>query len=199
MTNAYKFLTLFLLSLCFQLSAAQDFKLSLEERLIYKAKKTTKKIKVDGKLLEKDWKKAESRTLNYHYLSEKADDKQKTTFRMLWDDKTLYLFYKSEDKYLTSTEKKHDGTPFLDDCAEFFLIPVPNSLDVHFCFEINLYEAKNDIIYMNDYYEDKDAVVKAFNPDYKVKVKTKGTINNNSDIDTGWTMEIAIPIDAFTL
>lgn len=112
---------------------------------------------------------------------------------MLWDDESIYLFYESADKFLTATEKKKDGTPFLDDCAEIFLIPVPNSLNMHFCFEINLYEAKNDIVYINS----KDAVIKAYNPDYEVRVTTDGTINDNSDIDKGWTMEMAIPIEAF--
>ncbi|WP_298536218.1 carbohydrate-binding family 9-like protein [uncultured Algibacter sp.] len=175
----------------------QEYKLSLDERPLYRVKKTHEDIVVDGKLNETSWGLAESRTFNHHYFTQEPNDKQKTTFRILWDDKTIYLFYSSKDKYLTATEKEKDGTPFLDDCAELFLIPIPNSLNMHFCFEINLYEAKNDIIFINNFYNGNDAVVKAFNPDYQVKVITQGTINDNSDIDKGWTMEIAIPIETF--
>jgi len=35
------------------------------------------------------------------------------------------------------------------------------------------------------------------NPDYEVEVTYEGTINDNSDIDKGWTMELAIPISDF--
>lgn len=199
MINYKAFKYTLLLSFCFitHLHWGQDYKLSLEERPIYSAKKTNTKITVDGKMNESCWKKAETRSLDYYYLAEQPNDKQKTTYRMLWDEETLYLFYESEDKYLTSSEKNRDGLPFLDDCAEFFVIPVPNSVGMHFCFEINLYEAKNDIVYINDFYNGNNTVVKAYNPDYQVKVTTDGTINDNSDIDTGWTMEIAIPLEAF--
>ncbi|MEC3905451.1 carbohydrate-binding family 9-like protein [Tamlana sp. 2201CG12-4] len=180
-----------------QLNWAQDYKLSLEDRPVYKAKKTKKKIIIDGKMSERVWEKTEARTLDFHYKTIKPTDKQNTTFRMLWDDETLYLFYESEDKYLTSSEKNRDGMPFLDDCAEFFVIPVPNSASMHFCFEINLYEAKNDVVFINNFHKGNNTVVKAFNPDYQVKVITNGTINDNSDIDQGWTMELAIPIEAF--
>lgn len=199
MINYKAFKSLLFISFCFftQFHWGQDYKLSLEDRPIYSAKKTNTAIIVDGKMDEESWNKTEVRTLNYFHKIKQANDKQKTTFRMLWDEETLYLFYESEDKYLTASEKNRDGTPYLDDCAEFFVIPVPNSANMHFCFEINLYEAKNDVVFINDFYQGNNTVVKGFNPDYQVKVTTNGTINDNSDIDTGWTMELAIPLEAF--
>lgn len=193
-SNALIFVTFFLTSI---LSWGQEYELKLENKPIYFAIKTSTSITVDGKMNEEAWNLAETRELKYHYLSQHPMDKQKTTFRMLWDDNTLYLFYESEDKYLTASETKRDGTPFLDDCAELFIIPVPNSTSMHFCFEINLYEAKNDIVYFNDFYNGEDIVIKAFNPEYQVKVTTNGTINDNTDLDNGWTMELAIPLEAF--
>ena len=135
--------------------------------------------------------------MDYFYNIEKPSDNQKTTFRMLWDEKNLYIFFQCEDKYITARETKWDGEPYLDDCAEVFLIPVPDSLDTHFGFELNLYKASNDFIYFNDYYKGKDIAFKKFNPDFEVAVTVDGTINDNSDIDKGWTMEFAIPLSTF--
>lgn len=199
MINLKTFKCVVFISICLNsyLFWGQDYKLSLENRPIYYANKTTESIKVDGIMDEKSWKNVEGRTLDYFHKLKQPNDKQKTTFRMLWDEKSLYLFYECEDKYLTASEKNRDGMPYLDDCAEIFVIPVPNSAGMHFCFEINIYEAKNDVVYINDFYEGNDTVVKTFNPEYQVKVTTNGTINNNSDIDIGWTMELAIPLEAF--
>jgi len=178
-------------------TAQSEKKLALGEQAIFKATRTPEVILVDGKMEEDIWKKTETRTLNYFYSVEKEDDEQETVFRMLWDEKNLYLFYDMKDKYLTARETKSDGEPYLDDCAEIFFITAPDSLDTHFGYELNLNKASNDFIYFNDYYSGKDVVYKSFNPDFKVAVTYSGTINDNSDIDQGWTMELAIPITNF--
>ena len=175
----------------------QTDKLSLGEQRALKASKTSEKIIIDGLMEEEAWAKTEARTLDYFYRIEKPDDKQQTVFRMLWDEEHLYVFFQLNDKFLTARETSRDGEPYLDDCAEIFLIPAPDSLDTHFGYELNLYKASNDFIYFNDYYQDKDAVFRTFNPDFEVEVSHTGTINNNSDIDVGWTMELAIPISNF--
>lgn len=172
-------------------------KLSLGEQPVFKASKSLDEITVDGKMDEDSWKKTEARDLDYFYRVEKSDDDQQTTFRMLWDEQNLYLFYEMQDKYLTAREKERDGEPYLDDCAEIFFITAPDSLDTHFGYELNLYKAANDFIYFNDYFKGKDVVFKTFSPDFEVEVTYEGTINDNSDIDVGWTMEMAIPISNF--
>ena len=114
------------------------------------------------------------------------------------DDKNLYAFFKCEDKYITAHETERDGKPYFDDCAEVFLIPAPDSLDMHFCFELNLYKAANDLLFFNNFRNGKNGVVKAYNPDFEVEVTIDGTVNDNSDIDRGWTMEFALPLSIFS-
>lgn len=189
-------LTVFLGFAC--CSFAQSPKqLSLGEQKVFKAKKTHEDITVDGKMEEAAWHTTEARSLNHFYRVEKQDDDQKTLFRMLWDDTHLYLFYEMEDKYLTARETARDGEPYFDDCAEIFFIPVPDSLDTHFGYELNLYKASNDFIYFNNYYGGEDVVYKEFDPDFEVEVTYSGTLNDNSDSDRGWTMELAIPLANF--
>ncbi len=169
-------------------------KLVLGEQPVFNVLKTSESITVDGKMDEAIWQKTEARKIEYFYNTEKPDDDQKTIYRMLWDDENLYAFFQCSDKYLTARETKRDGQPYFDDCAEIFLIPAADSLDTHFGLELNLYKASNDFIYFNDYYDGKDAVFKTFDPTFEVEVTFDGTLNDNSDIDTGWTMEFKIPL-----
>ena len=184
-----------LLSTC--LFAQEKAKLSLGEQVIYKVFKTGEPMTIDGKLNEESWSKTEARTLDYFYRVEKPTDQQKSTFRMLWGEEKFYVFFEMEDQYITAKETKRDGQPYFDDCAEIFFITAPDSLDTHFGYELNLNKAVNDFIYFNDYTEGKDVVYKSFNPDFEVEVTYNGTINDNSDIDKGWTMEMAIPYSNF--
>jgi len=179
------------------LEAQVEKKLSLGEQPVFKVSRSNESMVIDGKMDEAIWSKTESRTFDYMYRMEKPSDKQKTTFRMLWDDSNLYVFYQFEDKYLTARETKRDGVPYFDDCAEIFIIPVPDSLNTHIGYELNLYKASNDFIFFNNYYKGKDIALKPFNPDFKVEVTYQGTINDNSDLDTGWTMEMSIPLANF--
>lgn len=195
--------TLKLLSLLFislLLSQSCTFaqkKLALGDHELYKVYKAEQPIVIDGIMDDSDWQRAEMRTFDHHYLVEKPSDKVETEFRMLWDEDNLYLFYDCKDQYITARETQRDGAPYLDDCAEIFLIPVPDSIDMHFCLEINLNKVSNDIVFLNNMYQGKPMVIKAFNPDFDVEVSINGTVNDNSDIDKGWTMEVAIPITNF--
>ena len=163
----------------------------------FKALYADELIVIDGLMNEQSWKKAPSSQFNYHYNVETLSDEQVTNFRMLWDENNIYLHYQCQDKYITARETKRDGATFLDDCAEFFLSPSKDNPQLHFCFEINLNKVCNDIIYLNDFESGNDVVIKGYNPPYEVAVTIDGTVNDNSDIDKGWTMEVAIPLSAF--
>ncbi len=172
-------------------------KLSLGYQTVFKVSKTKGPITIDGKMNETAWKNTEVRAFDYFYRIEKPKDEQKTKFRMLWDEENLYVFFECEDQYITAREKSRDGQPYLDDCAEIFLIPVPDSLNMHFGFEVNLNKASNDFIWLNNFYQGKSGMVKSYNPEFKVGVSINGTVNDNSDIDKGWAMEISIPLKLF--
>lgn len=194
------FKTLTVLTVCLVSLPAlsqEQHKLSLGEQPILKVARASTPIRVDGKMEEKAWTQTESRTFEYFYRVDKPDDAQKTEFRMLWDDDNVYLFYEMQDKYLTARERARDGQPYFDDCAEIFFIPVPDSLDTHLGYELNIYKASNDFVYFNDYYKERDGILKSFNPEFQVGVTYQGTLNDNSDTDQGWTMELAIPIANF--
>lgn len=171
--------------------------LVLGEQPIYKISKAKDSIIADGKMDEPSWKNAEIRTLDYFFRRDKPADEQKTTFRMLWDEKNLYLFYEFEDSSLTARETKHDGRTYLDDCAEFFCLPIPDSLNMHFGFEVNVTKVKYDYIVLWQFHNNRSIFIPTYDPNYEVGVTYDGTINDDTDTDKGWTMEYIIPLNAF--
>lgn len=159
--------------------------------------KAQNSIVVDGKGNDKDWDRAVAYPLSHIYKVKKTTDKQTSTVKMLWDDTHLYFFFQAQDRYLTAKEKNRDGMPFYDDCFEVFLMPSPEPMGLHYGFEVNLNKTANDFIFLNDFYQDSFVSLKSYNPEYQVERVFEGTLNDNSDLDVGWSMELAIPIKAF--
>jgi hypothetical protein len=172
--------------------------LVLGQQPVYKVSKTSEPIIVDGKMDEASWKNAEVQSFSYFYRCDKPVERQNSKFRMLWDNENLYLFYECEDTSLTAREKNFDARPYLDDCAEFFCVPVPDSLYMHFGFEVNITKALYDYIVLWRYYNNRTIFLRSYNPVYKVEVTYDGTINNDKDKDKMWQMEFAIPFMAFS-
>ncbi|HLN22227.1 MAG TPA: carbohydrate-binding family 9-like protein [Bacteroidales bacterium] len=164
----------------------------------YKVAKASAPITIDGKMDEDAWKGAEVQEFNYFYRADKPSENQKSKFRMLWDDQNIYLFYQCEDTSLTARETNYDGRPYLDDCAEFFCVPIPDTVNCHFGFEINITKARYDYVMLWYYYNNRSVFIRDYNPEYKLEVTYDGTINNDKDKDKMWQMEIAIPLNAFT-
>jgi hypothetical protein len=170
--------------------------LVIGQQPVYKVSKAREPIIVDGKMDEAAWKNAEVQSFDYFYRPDKPVDKQKSKFRMLWDSANIYLFYECEDTSLTARETNFDARPYLDDCAEFFVVPVPDSLYMHFGFEINITKAAYDYIVLWKYYNNRTFFISGYNPSYKVEATYDGTINNDKDKDRGWRMEFQIPFSA---
>jgi hypothetical protein len=200
--NKLNLRTLTLILIC-SLSAmslfAQDEKqLVIGQQPVYKVSRASDSIVVDGRMDEPGWANAEVRSFNYFYRGDKPVEKQNSKFRMLWDDKNLYLFYECEDTSLTARETNFDARPYLDDCAEFFCVPVPDSIYMHFGFEINITKAAYDYIVLWKYINNRTIFIRGYNPVYQVEVTYDGTINNDKDRDRMWQMEFAIPFAAFS-
>ena len=203
-TNAKPFSSkrLFAILICLvigsPLFSQTEKQLVIGQQPVYKVAKAKEPIVVDGKMDEASWKNAEVQPLSNFFRLDKPVDKQNTKFRMMWDDTNIYLFYECEDTSLTARETIFDGRTYLDDCAEFFVVPVPDSLYMHFGFEINITEVRYDYIVLWKYYNNRTFFISGYNPEYKVKAIYNGTLNNDKDKDKGWTMEFAIPMTAFS-
>ena len=170
--------------------------LVIGEQPIYKVARAKGPIVADGKMDEESWKNAEVRSFDYFFRRDEPLEKQQTKFRMLYDDANIYLCYEFEDTGLIARETGYDGRPYIDDCAEFFVLPVPDSLYMHFGFEVNILKAKYDYIVLWQF-NNRNVFIQDYNPTYEVGVTYDGTINDDTDVDKGWTMEFVIPMRVF--
>ena len=188
----------FYMTISLKLYAQEEKQMVIGQQPVYKVARAREAITVDGRMDEAAWKNAQVVSFDNFFRNDKPVDKQKSKFRMLWDSTSIYLFYECEDTSLTSRETNFDGRPYLDDCAEFFVVPVPDSLYIHFGFEINITKAAYDYIVLWRYYNNRTLFISGYNPTYKVESTYTGTINNDKDKDKGWKMEFQIPFSALS-
>jgi hypothetical protein len=194
--RAYSAFLIFLLT-GILIFAQDEQQLVIGQQPVYKVSRASEPVIVDGKMNEASWANAEVQSFNYFYRGDKPVERQDSKFRILWDDENLYLFYECQDTSLTARETNFDARPYLDDCAEFFCVPVADSLYMHFGFEVNITKAAYDYIVLWKYYNNRTIFIRGYNPVYKVEVTYEGTINDESDRDRMWQMEFAIPFTAF--
>lgn len=86
------------------------------------AHKTTGKIQIDGLGNEADWQKAEWKPLDQFWLGSPADSQDfKGRYKLLWDEKQLYLLAEITDDTLIDIYKDKFDSWWDDDCLEIFV------------------------------------------------------------------------------
>jgi hypothetical protein len=171
---------------------------SLHSEKMYKARMAKRPIKVDGKLNEHDWKQA---VLISDFEDIEGASKPKpafsTTVKMMWDSQYLYIGAVLEEPHLWGTLKKHDDIIYRDHDFEVFIDPMGDG-EQYFEIEINVLGTIMDL-FMNKPYKKGGTFDMGWNTNGMLsKIIANGTINDNSDIDSGWTVEMAIPFKAIS-
>ncbi len=164
----------------------------------YKARMAKRPIKVDGKLKEHDWKQA---VLISDFEDIEGASKPKpafsTTVKMMWDSQYLYIGAVLEEPHLWGTLKKHDDIIYRDHDFEVFIDPMGDG-EQYFEIEINVLGTIMDL-FMNKPYKKGGTFDMEWNTTgIQSKIIANGTINDNTDIDSGWTVEMAIPFTAIS-
>jgi hypothetical protein len=154
----------------------------------YEAKRAPARIVVDGKLDDKAWAAANAVDLIFPWESQ-TGAKQKTTFRILWDDTNLYVAYDCEDRDIVAQFTDRDDPTYRDDAVEIFLNPRPTQTGLYFGLEMNARAVLYDYLMYDSRY-----VMKLFNlQGVQLATHMRGTLNARGDDDQGWTLEVAIP------
>jgi hypothetical protein len=164
----------------------------------YKARMAKRPIKVDGKLKEHDWKQA---VLISDFEDIEGASKPKPAFstnvKMMWDSHYLYIGAVLEEPHLWGTLKKQDDIIYRDHDFEVFIDPMSDG-EQYFEIEINVLGTIMDL-FMNKPYKKGGTFDMGWNTTGMLsKVIANGTINDNTDIDSGWTVEMAIPFTAIS-
>ena len=171
---------------------------SLHSEKKYKARMAKRPIKVDGKLNEHDWKQA---VLISDFEDIEGASKPKPAFstnvKMMWDSQYLYIGAVLEEPHLWGTLKKQDDIIYRDHDFEVFIDPMGDG-EQYFEIEINVLGTIMDL-FMNKPYKKGGTFDMGWNTTGMLsKVIANGTINDNTDIDSGWTVEMAIPFTAIS-
>jgi hypothetical protein len=162
----------------------------------YVVTKTTKPLKIDGKLDEAQWKAAPSTGLFVDPGSGKAAPIS-TEAKLLWDNQNLYIAFENVDTDVWTSLEGRDAKLWTQEAVEVMIDADGNSKTY-----IELQVAPNGNIFdtylpsPRKYEDTLDPKRKPYDWNSKLKaaVKVDGTLNKRDDQDKGWTVEMALPL-----
>ena len=175
-------------------------------------------VVVDGRPDEAAWKGTED-SARFVDLIAGTPTRHETRVRLLWDDENLYVAYRVEEPKVRAQLVKHNDPIYSENDVELF-IDGPNS---YYEFEINARNTVYEVFFLwESAYESGGfstrpefarTNLQGFNgvgykthprggrlghfnwtfPGLRTAVHVDGTLNDDSDTDRGWTVEIALP------
>ncbi len=118
----------------------------------------------------------------------------RTRARLLWDDQYLYIGAEMDEPDLWATLTTRDAVIFHDNDFEVFIDP-DGDTHQYYELEMNALNTVWDLLLIQPYRDGGPAVNAWDIAGLKTAVHLDGTVNDPSDRDRGWTVEIAIPWD----
>jgi hypothetical protein len=163
---------------------------SLKKYVCYKA---LDPINVDGLLSEPSWAKADWAE-NFVDIegSLKSLPRFRTRVKMLWDDKYFYVGAEFEEPHIWATLTQRDSVIFHDNDFEVFIDPDGDTHN-YYELELNALGTVWNLLLVKPYRDSSPAVHAWDSKGLKAAVSINGTLNNPSDKDKGWSVEIAFP------
>ena len=165
--------------------------------LHYACHHTAEPPRMDGKLDDAAWKQAPWTSDFVDILGPGAARPQyQTRTKMLWDEHNLYIAAELEEPDVHGKLTEHDSVIFHDDDFEFFIKPLPDTIS-YYEFEMNALNTTWDLFLNKPYLLGGKADNSWEATGIRSAVHVNGTLNDSSDHDRGWTLEIALPLTAF--
>ena len=128
----------------------------------------------------------------------KPQPRYQTRIKMLWSEDALFVAAELSEPHIWANLKKHDAIVFHDNDFEVFIDPY-NTAHTYFEIEVNAYNTIFDLFMSKPYRSGSDALVSWDTPGLKTAVKINGTLNDASDEDQSWTVEMKIPFSAIRI
>ena len=121
----------------------------------------------------------------------------KTNMKMLWDDNYFYFFAKMEEPHIWAKLTERDAVIYQDDDFEIFIDPDGDAHN-YYEFEINALNTIWDLFMFWPYRHNVSPnYLFNWNVDKTLHaVHIEGSLNDPSDTDEYWTVEMAIPWSA---
>lgn len=163
----------------------------------YVARRASVTPVIDGALDDPAWQ-AAPRSARFVDIegSRRPAPRLDTRVQLTWDDSCLYVGATLEEPDLWATLTARDTVIFLDDDFEVFLDPDGDTHD-YIEIEINARGAVWDL-QLDKPYRDGGKARTAWDAEgMRAAVRNHGTLNDPTDRDRGWSVELAIPWRAF--
>jgi hypothetical protein len=154
---------------------------------------TLNDLQIDGKGDEASWRKAE---WSGDFSDIEGDKKPKplhpTRVKMLWDKDYLYILAEMTEPHIWSYYTTRDQIVFHENDFEIFIDPDGDTYN-YYEFEVNAANTLFDLFLPKPYRNGGKPLVSWNSEGFKSAVLIEGTLNNPSDVDKRWTVEMAIP------
>jgi hypothetical protein len=159
----------------------------------YAAQRAPSPPTIDGRLTEAAWSRA---AWTAPFVNSEGRDRPAPPFRtrakMMWDDRYLYLAARLEEPDVRASFTTRDTTVWRENAFEVFIDPTGDTHH-YYEFQINARETQWDLMLTRPY-RDGGVPISAWDlRGLKKGVAVQGTLNDPSDTDTSWTVELALP------
>lgn len=150
-------------------------------------------LEIDGRFDEQAWQDAEwsGPFVDIRGEERPAPDLQ-TRVKMLWDDRYFYIAAELEEPDVWATFTERDAAIFREDAFEVFIDPNGDTHN-YYEFEINALETFWDLLLVRASRDGGPSISAWDIRGIDVGVQVHGTLNDPSDTDEGWTVELAFP------
>ncbi|WP_462317649.1 carbohydrate-binding family 9-like protein [Marinilabilia sp.] len=158
---------------------------------VYVCYRASDPIIIDGKLKEESWKEVPW-TDEFQDIRGKAFPvpAYRTQAKMVWDDKYFYVAAKLEEPHIQGKITEHDAVIFHDNDFEVFIDPDGDS-HLYYEFEMNALNTIWDLLLVKPYRDGGPPINSLETPGIQHAVHIEGSLNDPSDEDEYWSVEIA--------
>ena len=159
----------------------------------YVCYRAAERLSLNGRLDDPAWKAA---PWTPHFVdiegAAKPNPRFRTRAKMLWDDECFYIGAELEEPHVWATLTEHDSVIFQDNDFEVFIDPDGDNHQ-YYEIEINALNTEWDLRLVKPYRDGGPALNEWEIPGFRSAVHIDGTLNDPSDRDRGWTVEMAFP------
>lgn len=163
----------------------------------YVCYKATQPLVIDGRADDPDWQEVQF-TEDFIDIEGQNQPPYQTRVKMLWDEEYFYIYAELEEEHVWAKLTTHDDIIYHDNDFEVFLDPDDDGRN-YSELEINALNTTWDLLLdkpyrlggkANDFYEMQGL---------QSAVYIDGSLNDPSDIDNYWSVELAIPMESILL
>jgi len=160
----------------------------------YIVTKTVDPLIIDGIADEPGW---EQSSFSDYFIDIEGVKKPKfdTRFKMLWDDTFIYVYGELQEPYIWGDLTERDAIIYYNNDFEVFIDPTGTGVN-YGEVEINALGTVFDLLLNKPYKVGGKAIIHWNLNELKSAVHIEGTLNDHSDVDSMWTVEMAIPLIA---